>query len=157
MSYDRDLLRSELIRDEGLRLKAYRDSVGKLSIGVGRNLDDVGIRPDETRALGITKATAVKYGITNDQAMVLLNSDIYVAEGELDKRIPWWRNLDDVRQRVLMNMVFNMGITTLMTFKNTLNNIGNGNYAAAADSMSKSLWARQVGPRAERLIDLMRG
>lgn len=153
---NREVLRAELERDEGLRLKTYRCTAGKLSIGVGRNLDDVGIRLAETNKLKITKASCIAKGITRDQAMALLDSDIDGCEHDLDARLPWWRKLDPVRQRVLLNMCFNMGIGTLLTFKNTLRFIEQGNYVSAAANMLASKWAKQVGQRAIRLAELMR-
>jgi lysozyme len=130
------LLRAELKRDEGVRLKPYRDSVGKLTIGTGRNLEAIGIRPDE-----------------NDY---LLNNDIACVEAALDAALPWWRTLDTVRQRVLANMCFNLGIGKLLGFKNTLPLIQCGQYEAAARGLVQSLWAQQVGPRAVRLSQAMK-
>ena len=126
----------ELTRDEGHRLKPYRDSVGKLSIGVGRNLDDVGISAEE--------------------AGILLSHDIDRTVAALDAAIPWWRELDDVRQRVLANMAFNMGVDGLLGFKNTLAAAKDGRYADAAAGMLDSKWAGQVGARATRLANMMR-
>ena len=128
-------LKEELIRDEGLRLKPYRDTVGKLTIGVGRNLDDV--------------------GITKDEAMHLLECDIRRVKDDLDHALSWWRGLDDMRQRVLVNMAFNLGITRLMGFKNTLAAMRAGNYVDAAKGMLDSKWADQVGERATRLAAMM--
>jgi lysozyme len=129
-------LKAELARDEGLRLKPYLDSVRKLTIGYGRNLTDVGISLEE--------------------AAYLLDADVARAVKDLDDALPWWIKLDEVRQRVLVNMAFNMGIFGLLGFTNTLNFMEMGMYEAAADGMLKSLWARQVGPRADRLAEMMR-
>ena len=127
---------AELRRDEGTRAKPYLDTVGKLTIGVGRNLDDVGLSDDE-----------IDY---------LLANDIKRVDADLDRNIPWWRDLDPVRQRVLQNMCFNMGITGLLGFKNTLGLIKRGDYGAAASAMLKSRWAAQVKRRAQRLSEMMR-
>jgi lysozyme len=128
---------AELERDEGLRLFPYKDSVGKTTIGIGRNLDDVGISEAEARAM--------------------LASDIARVEADLDKALPWWRKLDEDRQRVLANMCFNLGLAKLMTFRNTLGAIFLGDFTDAAASMLASKWAQQVGPRAARLAARMRG
>lgn len=141
---NQDLLEQELERDEGLRLKAYRDSVGKLTIGVGRNLDDKGISETEARTL--------------------LRNDIAEHLALLDRELPWWRELDEERQRVLANMAFNLGVGPtveqpegkLLTFKTTLAAVRRGDYEAAANGMSASAWAKQVGIRATRLIKIMR-
>jgi lysozyme len=131
-----DTLLAELRRDEGVRLKPYRCTAGKLTIGVGRNLDDV--------------------GISSAEADALLRNDVARVYADLDARIPWWRGLDEVRRRVLVNMGFNLGISGLLGFKNTLRAIETGDYLVAAQGMLASKWAKQVGPRAERLALMMR-
>jgi lysozyme len=132
-SSDPTLVR-QLIRDEGLRLKPYTDSVGKLTIGVGRNLTDV--------------------GISREEALSLLTADITSAEKLLDTELPWWRTLEAPRRRVLLNMAFNLGYR-LLTFKNTLRAAQEGRYEDAAEGMRASKWARQVGKRANRLAATM--
>lgn len=134
--FDMQTLVDELKRDEGVRLKPYTDTVGKLSIGVGRNLTDV--------------------GISDLECTTLLEGDIARTTAALDKNLTWWRNLDPIRQRVIVNMAFNMGVAGLMTFKNTLAAVQNGDYAAAATGMLQSKWAAQVGARAVRLSNMMR-
>jgi lysozyme len=131
-----DRLVAELTRDEGLRLRAYKCPAGKTTIGIGRNLDDV----------GITKA----------EAETLCRNDVARVEAELDARLPWWRGLDEVRQRVIANMAFNLGTDGLLKFKNTLRHVEAGEYLAAAQGMLASRWASQVGPRALRLAQMMR-
>lgn len=127
---------AELERDEGRVLKPYEDSTGHLSIGVGRNLTDV--------------------GISNSEADFMLANDIERTCEDLDRELPWWRNLDEERQRVLANLAFNVGIAKLQTFKNTLAYVQAGDFEKAADNMMLSLWAKQVGPRARRLAERMR-
>lgn len=128
-------MKKELIRDEGLRLKPYRCPAGKLTIGVGRNLEDT--------------------GITEVEAEMLLAYDIERFGYQLDRAIPWWRALNEVRQRVLLNMAFNMGTAKLMEFTITLANVRAGRWKEAAAGMRSSKWARQVGARAERLAKMM--
>lgn len=165
-TYDRAVMRAELGRDEGVRLRVYRCTAGKLTIGCGRNLDDVGIRSGEAAALGITLRGVIANGITSAQSDALLDGDIDAAEADLDCALPWWRRLDPVRQRVLLNMCFNLGIGRraspgrpargLLGFSNTLALIQSGQYAAAASNMLMSKWARQVGLRAVRLSVMMK-
>lgn len=128
-------LAEQLIRDEGIRLRPYRDSVGKLTIGIGRNLDDV----------GISKA----------EALFLLDNDITTAILALEAALPWTHSLDPVRLAVLTNMAFNLGITGLLGFHHFLAAVQAGNYSLAKDHMLASKWASQVGPRAIRLADQM--
>lgn len=127
---------AQLQRHEGLRLKPYTDTVGKLTIGVGRNLTD--------------------RGISEAEAGVLLANDIEAVRLELTNNWPWWLQLDDVRQRVVMDMAFNMGVPVLMTFGRFLARLKRGEFDAAAAEMLASLWARQVGDRAQRLAKMMR-
>lgn len=131
---DRDALRDELIRDEDIRLKPYRDGVGKLTIGVGRNLDD--------------------NGISRDEAIALLRNDTDRAIREAHQ-IAGFAQLNGVRKRALVNMVFNMGLPRVLGFKRMLAAIERGEYGAAAHEMLDSKWAKQVGPRANRLARMM--
>lgn len=134
-TYSRDLLIAELKRDEGWKNHLYQDSVGKWTIGCGRNLSD--------------------RGVSDGEISDMLQNDISDAALQLCLHIPWWETLDDVRQRVLLNMTFNMGIGTLLTFTNTLGAIKAGKWSDAATGLRASLWARQVGQRAERLATAM--
>ncbi len=128
-------MRDELLLDEGLKLKPYRCTAGKLTIGVGRNLDDV--------------------GITRAEALQMLENDIQRTAIELDAKLPWWRSMDEVRQRVILNMAFNLGVPGLLGFKNTLAAVQAGKYEDAAKGMLASRWAGQVGARAQRLAQMM--
>lgn len=129
-------LSAELTRDEGKRLSPYRDTKGLLTIGIGRNLD--------------------AKGISEDEALYLLANDITEACQLLDANVPWWRQMNEPRQRVLANMCFNMGWGTLSQFKNTLKAMQESRYEDAARGMLDSLWAEQVGARATRLAEMMR-
>jgi len=132
----RDRLQDQLIRDEGLRLKPYTDTVGKLTIGVGRNLTD--------------------RGITQTEAFYLLDRDIDLADLDCRARLPWFDTLDEVRQAALVNMCFNLGINRLMKFKHTLECIKHGDYEQASVAMLESLWAQQTGDRSLRLAEQIR-
>jgi lysozyme len=133
---DRERLKEQLIRDEGLRLKPYTDTVGKITIGVGRNLTD--------------------RGITQHTALAMLDEDIDIAEVGCRARLPWFTTLHPVRQAVLVNMAFNMGIVRLMKFKDTLTLAPLHDHDATAIAMLESLWAEQVGDRALRLAEQWR-
>lgn len=122
---------AQLRRDEGLRLKPYRDSVGKITIGIGRNLDDA--------------------GISEQEADFLLANDVKAATVSLEANFPWACGLDDARKGALINMAFNMGIRGLSQFHDFLAKMQAGDFRAAAGAMLDSLWAKQVGPRATRL------
>ncbi|WP_044563847.1 glycoside hydrolase family protein [Azospirillum sp. B4] len=135
-AFDHTALKADLRRDEGVRLKPYADTVGKLTIGVGRNLSDVGLSPAEVD--------------------VLLANDIGRVLADLDRALPWWRTLSDTRQRALANMAFNMGVTTLLTFRTTLAHFQAGRFDQAAESALASRWASQVGARAVRIATLIK-
>jgi len=125
----------QLIDHEGIELKAYKDTVGKITIGVGRNLDDV--------------------GISGEEAMILLKNDIQRIVDQLDEKLDWWRELDAARQRALISMGFNLGIYGLKKFEKTLNALKNKRWVEASDEMMDSKWASQVGRRAEMLSQIM--
>ncbi len=133
---DKEQLAKELIRDEGLRLDPYKDTVGKLTIGVGRNLDD--------------------RGISKNEAFFLLDTDVEEVIRDLDRELPWWKDLSNNGQRALANMCFNLGITKLLGFKRMLLYLNRKRYALAAEEALNSKWARQVGSRANRIADLIR-
>lgn len=140
---DLSLLEAELRRDEGVRYTPYGDTKGHKTIGVGHNMDANPLPKNWT------------FPLTDAQVDQLLAEDIQTACNNLDRFLPWWRSLDEVRQRAICNMCFNMGIGTLLTFRNTLIDAKLGFYTAAATGMRASLWARQVGQRAQRLADAM--
>ncbi len=167
MTYDMARLSAEIARDEGDKLRVYRCTAGKRSIGKGRNLDDVGISAEETRLLGITLTSCLTRGITQVQSDALFANDIKRSERDLDAKLPWWRTLNGVRQRVLLNMCFNMGIgrapdakrqitgAGLLGFYGTLPKIQRGDWAGAVAGMKASKWHDQVGARAIRLEAMM--
>src|SRR5690349_6871212 len=110
MNLDRDALRRQLLKHEGLRLSGYTDSRGFLTIGVGRNIDGRG------------------GGITEAEAFYLLDNDVERVCAELDRELPFWRTLDEVRQRVLCDMSFNLGTNGLLKFHNMLGASQQQNY-----------------------------
>jgi lysozyme len=129
--------KAQLVRHEGLRLKPYRCTAGKLTIGVGRNLEDK--------------------GISQQEAYELLENDIRECEVQLLTEIPdIYLSLDINRKVVLINMCFNLGIKGLMGFKNTLAFIAARDWERAANNMLASRWAKQVGRRAIELAEIMR-
>jgi lysozyme len=120
-----------------LRLKPYRCTAGKLTIVIGRNLDDC--------------------GISQSEAYVMLINDIMNCEKQLQSKIPdIYNGLDEVRKSVLLNMCFNLGINGLLGFKNTLAFVKVGDWERAANNMLVSKWAKQVGMRAIELSEMMR-
>ena len=119
-----------------LSLKPYRDTVGKLAIGVGRNLDDV--------------------GITREEALTLLNNDIAKVRREVKRTFPWFARLNPVRQNVVLNMVFDLGLPRFRQFKKAIAAIRAKRWDEAVKQMLDSRWARQVGRRARELAAMMK-
>ena len=129
-------LEKQLTRHEGIRLKPYHDSVGKLTLGIGRNIEDI--------------------GISEEEALILLRNDILRVSKDLTDHIEWWSSLDEPRRLVLMNMAFNIGITRLLLFHKMLTALQSGDYQKAANEMKDSEWYRQIGSRALELENQMR-
>ena len=126
-----DEFEKQLTKHEGIVLHPYKDSVGKLTIGIGRNLDD--------------------RGISKDEAIYLLHNDIEIHARELAQHFPIVNDLDTVRYYTLVNMCFNLGIVRLASFKKMWGNISVQNWKGAAEEMLDSKWHSQVGARAEEL------
>ena len=133
----------DLKQDEGCRLEAYPDPLSggdPFTIGYGITGPD------------IRQGTVW----TQEQAEDALAEHVTKVEGQLDGSFPWWRQMSDLRQDVLANMAFNMGIGGVSQFHNTLGCMEAGDYEGAADGMLDSKWAKQVPNRANRLAEQMR-
>lgn len=134
-------IKAQLVRNEGMRTKPYRCTAGKLTIGVGRNLDDK--------------------GITETEALYLLDNDIKDAEADVAHILgaPAATKImheHPARYAVLVDMAFNMGRERLYGFKNMLAAVRSGEWVDAAMEMLDSRWAEQVKGRAARLSKQMR-
>lgn len=126
----------QLKRHEGIKLTPYRCTSNKLTIGVGRNLEDV--------------------GISEQEAEMLLQNDIQEAVKQLKERFPWTLELDEVRFAALINFTFNVGIGTVSKFKNAMALLKAKKYDMAADEFLQSRWAKQVGQRAIEVTEQIR-
>lgn len=135
MTFD---LNDELVRHqrwaEAVRPFPYEDQVGKLTIGVGRNLDDNGLSDDE-----------INYLHQND-----LNRCWDEAA-----TLGWFADLDDVRKLVVLDMIFNLGLKRFRGFVNTIAALEVKDFKTAAREMVDSKWYRQTGRRAKRLVRAM--
>lgn len=121
---------------EGMKLKPYKCTAGKLTIGIGRNLEDV--------------------GISEDEANMLLRHDIQEATEQLLHAFPWMGDFNDARISAMINFTFNVGIGTVKKFEKALTAMQEGNFELAADEMMDSRWARQVGNRAVEVTEQIR-
>lgn len=135
-----------LVVNEGMRLKPYKCPAGFKTIGIGRNLETNPLTPEEKAFIGHN----VDEGINAEQAFFLCRHDIAKVKAELDRYLPWWKDLNTDRQYVMVDLCFNMGITKLLKFQKTLNSIATGFYIKAGEQLMQSLYAKQVGRRAER-------
>ena len=134
----RTRLKQQLINDEGSVEHAYEDSEGYLTIGVGRLID---------------KRKGGK--LSEDEIDYLLENDIDEKVNQVLREFAWYQDLNDVRQEVIVNMVFNLGLEGFKKFKMTIAAIAKHDFLAASQEMLKSRWAAQVGQRATRLSDAM--
>lgn len=132
----KETLLRQLIKDEALRLEPYKCPAGKLTIGIGRNLED--------------------RGITEEEAIFLCRNDIDIVIAELSKNLSWYPKANKTVKIVLANMCFNMGISRLLRFKKTLAYLEQKSYAMASLEMLDSKWAKQVGNRAHRLSQMIK-
>ncbi len=123
-------------KHEGYRSKPYLCTAGKLTIGYGRNLDD--------------------RGISKDEAELMLSNDLMRCEKEA-RSFGWYHSLNSQRKDVIVEMIFNLGLSRFMKFKKMIKAISEENYSEAAAQMLDSVWASQVGQRAITLSDKMRG
>lgn len=136
---DNKKLQGELITDEGIENFAYQDTLGYWTIGVGRLIDK--------RKGG---------GLSNQEILYLLQNDINDRVLSLSNLFPWFNRLSDNRQRVLVNMAFQLGTDGLLAFKKALSAMQSGDFETAANEMLFSKWAQQTPARAKRLAERMR-
>lgn len=164
MQLNTDRLHSQLILEEGLRLMAYDDATGMpvpaggkckghLTVGVGHNLDALPLTPSEVAAVGHDGRTQP---ITTANAMLILDNDIAAVCRVLNIQLAWWSDLDEIRARSLVDMTFNMGVHTLLSFHNFLSYLHAGDFDKAASDLESTAWYDEVGSRAVRLAGMIR-
>ena len=132
---DKQRLFTQLRLHEGVEHKPYKCTAGYLTIGVGRNIEERGLSDDE-----------IDY---------ILSNDVNIATDELVESFDWYADLDPIRQRVVIDMVFNLGMPRFKQFKNMIAAIESGDWMEASNQMMDSRWAEQVGLRASRLAEMM--
>lgn len=127
----------QLKRHEGFRTHFYRCTSGLATIGVGRCIE------------------AGSLGLSEDEILYLLQNDVGRCQREL-LAFSWFMDLDSVRQDAMVNLLFNLGMTRLMGFKNALSAMERADYIKAADEFMDSRWAEQVGNRADEVCEMIR-
>lgn len=133
-----DKLINQLRRDEGEVLHAYQDHLGYWTIGVGILIDQ--------RKGG---------GLLPEESEFILQNRVRKLREDVSKSLPWFNELSEPRQAVLLNMAFQMGLKGLLGFKNTLEEVRKGNYDKASEMMLLSKWATQTPERARRVAKQM--
>lgn len=136
-----------LIEDEGMKAFPYLDCCGKdfkkcecsekgkLTIGVGRNIEDV--------------------GISDNEAIGLLGNDVKRFTALLERGFPWFQKINTPRRMVIISMAFNLGVDRLREFKKMIRCIESGDFYSASREMLNTRWAFQVKKRAVRLSGIM--
>jgi lysozyme len=122
----------QVIRHEGKKNKPYLDTKGKLTIGVGRNLTD--------------------RGLSDDEIMFLLTNDLMDCAADLHMAFDWFESLDEVRTDVMLELCFNMGLTTLLEFEKMLAAMARKDYKTAAKELLDSQWRKDVGPTRSNVL-----
>lgn len=126
-----------LIKHEGWKNRPYTDSLGNLTVGVGRNISSL--------------------PFSRDEILYLLNNDIARCDRELSYNFKWYLELCRVRQDAMINLCFNLGITKLLTFKKALAAMEQEDFELAAEEFLDSKWAKQVGAiRSEDIAYMVR-
>ncbi len=136
----KDALIVRLQDEEGFREYPYKDSLGNYTVGYGQLINQL---QDE------------HYPMSQSRALELLRNKVNEIYKDIELQISWFKYLDPIRQTVLVDMAYNMGMNDLLGFKNTLYFIRNGKYQMAAEHMLESKWAEQVGDRAINLSKIM--
>lgn len=137
-------------REEGKRYKVYMCSANHCTIGIGWNIDAHPLPPD------IDKYLKENGRILDSHIDRLWAISIGRAIADCRKLFPNYELFSPNRKIAITDFVFQVGITTARTFKNTIKAINEGRWQEAADRMTKSLWFSQVPNRAKRVTDLIR-
>jgi lysozyme len=151
----------QLILHEGYRMKPYLDTEGFLTVGVGYNLSARGV-DFINRTIGTRFATPQEVRLSREQAVSVLKADIARIEKAIPGLLPEYTALDEVRQRVVVDMAFNLGRMRALGFKKAIAALKVRNWSACAKELYASKWADQVGDgpgqkydRADRLADMI--
>lgn len=131
-------IESMLHREEKEVLHAYQDHLGYWTIGVGILIDK--------RKGG---------GLLPEESAFILSNRVRITRAKIIAALPWFTRLTEPRQAVLVGMAYQMGVSGLLKFVNTLKHVERGQYDMAANGIRASLWAKQTPARAERMAQQM--
>jgi len=132
---NKERLKTSLINDEAFRSKPYRCSANKLTIGVGRNIED--------------------RGISRKEGLFLLDNDIREVEEDMLGLFPRFGQFSESRQVALMNMRFQLGYRRFRKFKKMIQAVRNRDWGEVKVQAKDSKWYRQVTRRAERILKML--
>lgn len=132
-------LKTQLIAEEGRRHESYRDTLGVWTIGIGH------VDP------------SIREGVIWNDAMIdaVFARDVTEKAAEVTKALPWFAQLNEPRQAVLLQMAFQMGTHGLLQFTQTLGAVRDARWHDAAGGMLASTWAKQTPGRVGRLAHQM--
>lgn len=164
--YDRlfEVKKAIAIFFEGKRLKAYKDTVGKWTIGIGKNFSDVDFNKDEEAMIRERlndydtpiKVLVIENGITEEECDIIFYNTYKIAEQDCKDLVDVYDELDVYRQIALVDFSFNVGKTTMSSFKNTLHYINNFDFDKAHGGFRNSRWFKQVGRRGVYISDIIK-
>ena len=138
-----ETLQERIIRHEGCRFMPYVDTLWNWTIGVGHKLTEEQATNEYAN------------GINHDEAVNLLNADIARCIDQADTQISCFEALNEIRQDVIAEMVFQLGITGVLAFHIMLDAATKQDWAKAAYEMVNSKWHSQTPDRCAELANLM--
>ena len=139
-------LREQLKIDEGCVYKIYTDHLGYPTFGIGHLI--IESDPENVQAVGTP--------VSNDRVDAAFDGDVEVVLSECKVLYPDFEDLPEEAQQIIANMMFNLGRPRLSKFVGMKRGVDEKDWNSAADEMVDSRWYRQVGARAERLVNRMR-
>ncbi|WP_428897701.1 lysozyme [Parelusimicrobium proximum] len=128
-------VKRRIISEEGERLKLYKCPAGKLTIGIGHNIED--------------------NGISHAVSEMMFKEDLAEAASAAKKIFLNFAEYSEVKQYILIDMAFNMGERRLRGFKKMIAAMERYDYESVAKEMLDSKWAKQVPSRVQRLVNMM--
>ncbi len=157
LSSDIEIILPFTAKSEGFSKIVYKCPANYDTIGYGRNIETNPLSKDELKSIGATKNTPKKeYKVSEEIAKIWLEQELEKVKKVLQRELIFFDELDDVRRAILIDMAYNMGVKTLLTFKNTLASIKEGDFEKASINMQQSNWYKQVGNRSKKLCEAMK-
>jgi lysozyme len=139
-------LQEELENDEGVKYEVYNDHLGYPTFGIGHLILDSD--PEHGSSTGTE--------VSEDRVKEAFENDVVGVVSDCETLYPDFEELPEEAQRIIANMMFNMGRTRLSKFKGMKRGVDAQDWNIAADEMVDSSWYKQVTNRADRLVDRMR-